>query len=515
MNTARRGTLVLLVLGVVNWSLADDKSKEEKKPEKPVAAKKAAAAKKSPAAATVTLKPEQLKVEVSVSGTFEAKNSTEIILRPEAWAEFTVLSAVEHGRTVKAGATLIRFDPQKIDLALVELQRGVASSQLALKQAAVALKVAEKSTPAALAAARRTAAEATEDKQRFDKIGHPELLKDIEYDVTSTRNSLAYQLEELNQLEKMYKADDLTEETEEIILTRARNRVKSYQRSLHKTLLERDRLLKYGVARQVKNVEYQTDQAQLVLEQAKTVLPASLEERRLVFEKLQSDHQQLKLRLDRVRRDRKLMTVTAPVSGTVYYGQAARGKFAEVAVLSKLLRKAGLAKANMVLMTIVDDGRLAVRTAVAEKDFYQVSRGAAVTITPTAFPDEKLTGELAALSTVPLAEGKFYASIDVDDAGRPKRLRAGMNCKASICVYENQKALLVPKSAVKKNDGSKSGYVFVVTDKGQKKRNVKTGRMQKDKIEVVKGLEAGDKVLVTNPDSPKPAVAKPAAETKK
>ena len=38
-------------------------------------------------------------------------------------------------------------------------------------------------------------------------------------------NFLEYVQEELKQLEKMYKADDLTEETEEIVLKRARNNV--------------------------------------------------------------------------------------------------------------------------------------------------------------------------------------------------------------------------------------------------------------------------------------------------
>ena len=36
---------------------------------------------------------------------------------------------------------------------------------------------------------------------------------------------LSYSLEELNQLKKMYEADDLTEETEEIIIQRAQNDV--------------------------------------------------------------------------------------------------------------------------------------------------------------------------------------------------------------------------------------------------------------------------------------------------
>ena len=41
----------------------------------------------------------------------------------------------------------------------------------------------------------------------------------------SSEQTLEYQLEELKQLEKMYKEDDLTEETEEIVLKRQRDAV--------------------------------------------------------------------------------------------------------------------------------------------------------------------------------------------------------------------------------------------------------------------------------------------------
>jgi RND family efflux transporter MFP subunit len=511
MTTARRGILVLLVLGLANWSLADDKSKEEKA-DKPAAEKKAPEEKKPAAPATVTVKAEPLKAEVSVTGTFEAKSVTEIILRPEAWPELSVESAVAHGARVKKGSTLIRMSTKKIDLAIEGLERTAAASQLALKQAQVALNVAEKSVPAALAAAKRTAKHVAEDKQRFDKITKSESLKDNEYNLTSARNSLSYQLEELNQLEKMYKADDLTEETEEIILTRARNRVKAYERMLHKTLLDHDRFLKYDLPRQIKGVEYQSEQAKWVLEQAQTTLPASLTERRMAFEKMQTDHKQLQLKLAQTKRDRELLTVKSPVAGTVYYGQAARGKFAEVSTVAKLLRKSGMIKPNMVIMTIVDDSQLAVRTLVAEKDLHQILRGAEATISPTAFPDSKLTGELDVLGSVPIADGKFDATIDVNGGDRPKRLRAGMNCKAAIVAYENKAALLVPKTALKKGDDAKSGYVYVMTEKGKKKRNVRIGRTKADKYEIIKGLKAGDKVIVTNPDNPKPAAAtKPAA----
>ncbi|HCU87099.1 MAG TPA: HlyD family secretion protein, partial [Verrucomicrobiales bacterium] len=45
------------------------------------------------------------------------------------------------------------------------------------------------------------------------------------FSLLTSQNSLAYAEEELKQLKKMYAADDITEETEEIILQRATHAV--------------------------------------------------------------------------------------------------------------------------------------------------------------------------------------------------------------------------------------------------------------------------------------------------
>ena len=129
---------------------------------------------------------------------------------------------------------------------------------------------------------------------------------------------------------------------------------------------------------------------------------------------------------------------------------------------------------------------------------------------PSAKADEAIRPLVQAL-----ADGKFDAVVDVTGGDRPKRLRAGMNCNASILAYENKNALMVPKAAVKRGDDANSGHVYVLTDKGQKKRMVKLGRLHKDRYEIRKGLKSGDKVVAANPDNPKPAATKPAATATK
>ena len=70
-----------------------------------------------------------------------------------------------------------------------------------------------------------------------------------------------YQKEELEQLERMYKADDLTEETEEIILTRAQHGVDAAKYRLKKAIAAQDRFLNVVLPRQAEDFRHREQQA--------------------------------------------------------------------------------------------------------------------------------------------------------------------------------------------------------------------------------------------------------------
>ena len=63
---------------------------------------------------------------------------------------------------------------------------------------------------------------AEDDLAYWNDVLRPAQIEEAEYRLDGQRNRLADQKEELAQLEKMYGEDDLTEETEEIVLSRAR-----------------------------------------------------------------------------------------------------------------------------------------------------------------------------------------------------------------------------------------------------------------------------------------------------
>ena len=94
------------------------------------------------------------------------------------------------------------------------------------------------------------------------------MLKSLEYELKSAQFQLDYQQDELDQLEKMYEADDLTEDTEEVVLKRTRNQVDFAKFNLEQTKLFVDELLKVRLPRFEIEIKESLDHAAIALAQA-------------------------------------------------------------------------------------------------------------------------------------------------------------------------------------------------------------------------------------------------------
>ena len=209
----------------------------------------AAARRGKPATAKVEKGP--FKIEVVLSGVFEAQRMTEVSIRPKAWAmPLVVERAIELGTPVKKGDILVEFDREKIDKSIEDTEVENTIGDLALKQAEEELPLLEKALPVDLAAATRAKTQADEDLKKFFEIDKPDAERNAHFMVKQSVEFLEYAKEELRQLEKMYRSKDLTEETEEIILRRQRFQVESSEHYLKEAELQRDQKLKVDLPRQ-------------------------------------------------------------------------------------------------------------------------------------------------------------------------------------------------------------------------------------------------------------------------
>jgi len=448
-----------------------------------------------------TVGRERLRIEVVLDGVFEAQRSRKIALDAKQWTTFTVLKAVEHGARVERGDVLVEFDPEKIDQAIEDLRRELAVGELEIELAEQQLAVLEKTTPMDLEAAERARRIAREDFEYYQRIGRPMAIKSEEFSLKSARQYLENQEEELRQLEKMYEADDLTEETEKIVLKRARFAVERARFSYEQAKNAYEQAMRYQIPRRDESIEDQTARAELAWQSARVSLPVNLRKQRLALEQLKETQRRSEEKLKKLLADRELMTIRSPIDGVVYYGESQRGKFSDSATLADDLRPGGTVTARSVILTVVQPRPMFVRVTVPEGKLHLLKPGVRGIVEPAANPALKLRAQVEEVGTVPLKPGSFDGRVRVKLGEDAAALMPGMACKVKLVAYDNKRALVVPASAIASDpDNPAKQYVYVLgKHDNPKRRNVVVGQRSGTRAEILEGLCEGERILLQPP----------------
>ena len=479
----------------------DEKKADEKKPEGKKADEKKPAAEKEAAAKPPTqkIKKGPFRIEVALDGIFEAQNQAELFVRPQEWAVLTVLKAVEHGAAVKQGDLVLALDTEKIDRVIADLRSDLELNELALKQSAAQLAALEKIAPLEAQLNDRNRRITEEDWKRFQEVGKPLMAKVTDFRLKAAQEMLEYAEEEYRQLEKMYKADDLLEETEKIVLRRAKNGVDRAKLVLELSRAEHEEAVKLSLPRMEERNKDQTERSLIDVEFTKINLPLLMGKHHLELEKLQVARNQGQDKLKKLISDREAMIVKAPFDGTVYYGRSVRGKWSAASV--ETLRRGASILPNEVFMTVVQTRPLTIRTTVPESQVQRVGTGLQALVLPVGFAPLKLSAVVARVAAIPMGSSGFDCQLTVAADGLNSAIVPGMNCELKMVPYKKTDVLTVPLKAVftEEFDPAKQ-YVYLQGKDGKpQKRVVVLGQRNDKQVEVLQGLAEGDEILLEKP----------------
>ncbi len=145
------------------------------------------------------------------------------------------------------------------------------------------------------------------------------------------------------------------------------------------------------------------------------------------------------------------------------------------------------------LFKIIDISRVWIDANVFEKDLDRVRRGQEVKVSVPAFPGANFSGSVILISSVVDPETRTV-KVRTEVPNPDGRLKPDMFANVQIITDVHRNSISIPQSAVL-NDGGKT-VVFVTDGSGYKKRVVTTGMQGGDRIEIIEGLAAGDKVVV-------------------
>ncbi len=443
-------------------------------------------------AGDLTVNPKSFEVNADFGCVVVPKDVRPIEINPEEWGDFRIEKILDHGTGVKKDAVLIDFKDEALDRKLEDSRSAVKTTGLALADAKTALAAQKSWVPVQLATAKAAADRTAADLEDFRAKHRPASEESARQSLKRANQKLASEEEELKQLLAMYEADDLTDETEEFILKRQRNSVDDAKFGVRMQDLATAQTLKVTLPRKAEDLERAATGAKISYEKANAELPRTIETKQLEADTAERAHKRTLADLAQLEADAENRVLKAPVDGRFYYGAFRDGHWV-TGDLVKPLVKGGAAPLNKPFATVVpNDAKLHFAARIDQTAVRDLAPDRKGRIVVKGFEDRPLQATVKSVAGVRGTDGKFMVELEAEiPADLP--LLPGMTAKASIPVYQSDKALVVPANALRENPAR---VEVRLADGGSEPREVKTGRHKGEEVEILSGLEAGQAIVV-------------------
>ena len=446
-------------------------------------------------AAEITIEKQFFCIDKSFSAVaLPAGDAVLIAIHPKAWNSFEILKIVPHGTKIAKGDVLVSFDTKDIDAKLEDAHRALKSGTLALEQAELDQKTLEQTAPNKLDALRRAAEIAAEENAYFTKVRRKAEEESAGQALKRSEQILSNQREELRQLTKMYQADDVTEETEEIILIRQQDAVSAAEFALRMETLDHKRTLEVSLPREATTLANAERDSALNLKKSEAEIPRSIEQGKLQIESLKTANSRAKDELADLATDRALFEIKAPANGIFYHGAIENGRWTTGKIIETLVSN-GHPPAHTAFATFVPGtAKLELVSFLDDATARALTPDLAGTATLAGREDLEIPVKLAQLAPTPLPDGTYRADFSATWPKEPIPA-TGATAQVRIISYQQAAAVVVPSKAL---DFDASGWTVEVklADGKTERRHVKRGRVSNEETEILSGLEVGQVILV-------------------
>ena len=373
-------------------------------------------------------KRQQLAVGIKTTGQIETLPSKKVeVTTPISGAKVVEL-LVEPGASVKAGQPVAVIAASDLVELRVNSQEKRAEAQAALQQAQADLKLAQ------------------ENLERQRQIAAAE--------IAQARTEVEVSREKYSRDQELASAGALPRR--EMLESQAHLREGEAQ------------LTKASSRREVLEAEAQLKRAQAAVEVAQSRIRLS-----------DATYQTRLQQLGTAANDKGLVTVTAPISGTVSDREVTLGQ--------------SFQDAGGKLMTIVNDNRVYATANIYEKDLDKVKTGQRAIAKVASLPNRTFSGRIATIGAAVEGETRVVpvkAELDNPDGA----LKPGMFAELEVLTDRTATAILaIPNSAVVDANGKK--LVYVQNGNAFQPVEVTLGQTSGDMVEVKSGLFEGDSIV--------------------
>ena len=458
----------------------------------PTTAPAPAAATAAAPAGTTRVHRDSIVLAFDADGVLEPVDPFEVRFSTRRYqGELLVCRAATAGAIVAKGDVLLAVDTDPIDRQIAAAESALEVARAAVAKAEADASLGDRTDATAIDGAKQSAADAQESLARWDQTDGPAAALAGGLEARQADANLDDAVDELDQLHQMYKSEDLTNQTADIVLKRASRSVDLYKGFDRVAKAAADRATAYvpavhrhGLATAAAEAAEAVEELQAAQAQARVVRSSTLTTTRATAAGAER-------MLAELRKDRAGLTVTSPIDGVVVYGAFEHKAWKPTD--PKRLAVGEKVEADQVLMTVYTPGKLRAVAACPEAYVTRMPPGTRVTVTPDALLEATYDGTSGPAGVVVSGEGaSATVAVPVTLPPVDDRLVPGYAVRVGVDVPTVTGVLVVPYRAVY------HGKVWVRTPDGRDEvRPVTVGRTDYHNTEVRSGLSEGDAVLTT------------------
>jgi HlyD family secretion protein len=340
---------------------------------------------------------------------------------------------------------------------------------------------------------------AGQDLKKYLEGDYPNSLKDTDARITLAREQLTRAQETLKWSTRLYgekyisqtelQADQLAETKNKLDLELAQN--------------NQELLKKFTYKRQVAQLESDVNQAGMALERTQRKAKADVVQAQAALKAKESEFGRQQDKLKKTEKNIEKATIRSPADGVVVYATSVGGGRFRGGMQQTPLDEGQEVQERQELIYLPTALLVKAEIKVHESSLQKIKLGLPVRIAVDAVPGKTFTGQVGTIAPLPDAESSFFnpdlkvytTNIYVDSDGNS--LRTGMSCRAEIIVAQYEDTIYVPVQAVLRV--GRQPTVYVVDGKTFAPREVEIGLDNGRMVRIVRGLEAGEVVLLSPP----------------
>jgi len=479
-----------------------------------------------------------VEVEAATRGTIQEELSfvgnivaaSEVIVFPETPGKITQIS-VDEGSKVSKGDVIAKIEDKELKLQVKQAEAAVEAAAVGLEQARSLSEVrirsqiaqaqagfttaqaalrqvqdlAEKRTVSQLEQAEAGLAAIKASLKKIKDGARDEEKRQVEATVQQAKAGLDNAKADLERIENLYAAGAVSKQTLDATRTGATVAEAQYEAASQQL-----KLVETGAREEdILAVESQVRQAEAGLELARSMAETRSWEKDI--EMAQGQYNQAKAALDATKALEKARSWEAEITAAeMGLKQAQTGLELAKEMLSnatitapisgivskRTLDKGSMAVPGMPLFTIVDMDKVKAVVNVTEANLSKISPDDEVDVSVEAFPEEPMKGKITMISPTLKAMSRT-ASVEITIGNSSHRLKPGMFAKVTILVEVHKNTVVVRRSAVLEDRASGDKYLFVVNNNMAEKRRVEIGIATSDVMEILSGINPGEKVVVS------------------